>query len=114
MVTIVDDDVDIRSASDVEWAMATRLNPQTGIVAIANTFGHGLNPSFPDYFGHKVGFDACRAFPFRTEHDRAFTKTMAIEGLDIAVKDVLPPKPAVAAKPARKGRSGAASGGAAM
>ncbi|HYB54671.1 MAG TPA: UbiD family decarboxylase, partial [Alphaproteobacteria bacterium] len=27
MVTIVDDDVDIRSSSDVEWAMATRLDP---------------------------------------------------------------------------------------
>ncbi len=113
MVTIVDDDVDIRSASDVEWAMATRLDPKTGIVVIENSFGHGLNPSFPDYLGHKVGFDACRAFPFRAEHERAFTKTMAIEGLDIAIKEIVPPKPAAAAKPA-KAKGGRASGGAAM
>ena len=114
MVTVVDDDVDIRSASDVEWAMATRLDPKTGIVVVENTFGHGLNPSFPDYFGHKVGFDACRAFPFRAEHDRAFTKAMSVAGLDIAIKEVIPPRPAPAAKPARSGRSGRASGGAAM
>jgi len=72
MVTVVDDDVDIRSAGDVEWAMATRMDPKTGIVVVDQVFGHGLNPSFPDYLGAKVGFDACRAFPFRYEHDRAF------------------------------------------
>ena len=31
---MVDDDVDIRKASDVEWAMATRLDPAHGIVVI--------------------------------------------------------------------------------
>jgi 2,5-furandicarboxylate decarboxylase 1 len=118
MVTVVDDDVDIRSASDVEWAMATRLNPKTGITVIENIFGHGLNPSFPDYLGHKVGFDACRPFPFRYEHDRAFTKKMALDALDIASKPLAAPKPAAtpaSAKPA-KGRKpvAAPSGGQAM
>jgi 2,5-furandicarboxylate decarboxylase 1 len=71
MVTIVDEDVDIRSASDVEWAMATRLNPATGVIVVQDAFGHGLNPSFPDYFGSKLGFDATRPFPRRPEYDRA-------------------------------------------
>ena len=30
MVTVVDSDVDIRNATDVEWAMATRLDPKGG------------------------------------------------------------------------------------
>ena len=60
MVTIVDDDVNLRSAQDVEWAMATRLDPTKGIVTIDESFGHGLNPSFPDYLGPKVGFDATK------------------------------------------------------
>jgi len=85
---VVDDDVDIRNASDVEWAMATRLDPKTGIVTIDNIFGHGLNPSFPDYFGSKVGFDATRAFPHRYEHDRAFYKKVELAKYEIAVPDM--------------------------
>lgn len=72
MVTVVNDDVNIRSAADVEWAMATRMDPAHGILVVDRVFGHGLNPGFPGYLGSKVGFDACRPFPFRYEHERAF------------------------------------------
>jgi 2,5-furandicarboxylate decarboxylase 1 len=100
MVTVVDDDVDIRNASDVEWAMSTRLDPRTGIITIDNIFGHGLNPSFPDYLGAKVGFDATRAFPHRYEHDRAFYKKVALAQHDIVVPEPkAPKKPAKANKP---------------
>ena len=71
MVTVVDEDVDIRNPMDVEWAMATRLDPAKGIVTIDNIFGHGLNPTFPDYLGSKVGFDCTRPFPHSYEFDRA-------------------------------------------
>ena len=78
IVTVVDDDVDIRNPGDVEWAMATRLNPKTGIITIDNVFGHGLNPGFPDYIGSKVGFDATRPFPHTDEYDRAAYKPVNI------------------------------------
>jgi 2,5-furandicarboxylate decarboxylase 1 len=71
MVTVVDEDVDPRSPADVEWAMSTRLLPDTGILRIPAAFGHGLNPTFPDYLGTKVGFDATRPLPRTPEHDRA-------------------------------------------
>ena len=87
MVSVVDDDVDIRNASDVEWAMATRLDPRTGIVVIDQAFGHGLNPSFPDYLGAKVGFDATQPYPPRYDYKRAAYKTMSLDGLDIAYPD---------------------------
>lgn len=83
MVTVVDDDVDIRDASDVEWAMVTRMDPAHGIVRIENVFGHGLNPTFPDYLGTKVGFDCTRPFPHRPEFDRASYKPMSLDGLQI-------------------------------
>ena len=83
MVTVVDDDVDIRDASDVEWAMATRFDPTHGIVRIDNIFGHGLNPGFPGYLGTKVGFDACRPFPHSPEYDRA-----AYDEADLAKHDI--------------------------
>jgi 2,5-furandicarboxylate decarboxylase 1 len=71
MVTIVDEDVDLRSPADVEWAMATRLLPDKGVLRIPAAFGHGLNPTFPDYLGTKIGFDATRPWPRTAEHDRA-------------------------------------------
>ncbi|MBK1662910.1 hypothetical protein CKO38_10540 [Rhodospirillum rubrum] len=83
MVTVVDEDVDIRNGRDVEWAMTTRLDAKTGILVIENAFGHGLNPTFPNYLGTKVGFDCTRPFPHTPAFDRAKTKAMALDGLDI-------------------------------
>ena len=102
MVTVVDDDVDIRSASDVEWAMATRLDPATGIVKLEKVFGHGLNPSFPDYIGGKVGFDCTRPYPHTYEYDRAAYKPMSLDGLEIVVPDVK--APAIEPPPNRRRR----------
>ena len=88
MVTVVDDDVDIRKPADVEWAMATRLDPKHGILVIENVFGHGLNPTFPDYLGSKVGFDATRPFPHTPNFTRAKISPAPLDGLDIEVPDI--------------------------
>ena len=89
VVTVVDDDVDIRDPSDVEWAMATRHDPRHGIIVLNDIFGHGLNPSFPDYVGNKVGFDATQPFPFRPEFERAKVKDVSLDRLDIQIPDVV-------------------------
>ena len=106
MVPVVDDDVDIRSAGDVEWAMATRFDPRGGIVKIDAAFGHGLNPGFPDYLGPKIGFDATQPFPHRPEYERAAFKPMALDSVRIeggAPAATAPPRapaPPEAPKPA--------------
>lgn len=87
MVTVVDDDVDIRNPSDVEWALATRLDPKHGILVVENVFGHGLNPMFPDYLGTKVGFDATRPFPHTRNFDRAKVRDVSLEALDLVIPD---------------------------
>jgi 2,5-furandicarboxylate decarboxylase 1 len=99
IVTVVDEDVDIRNAQDVEWAMATRLDPASGIVTIDKAFGHGLNPSFPNYVGPKVGFDATQPFPKRPEYERIAFKAVALEGYEFAGAEAKP-APSVAARPA--------------
>jgi 2,5-furandicarboxylate decarboxylase 1 len=100
VVTVVDDDVDIRDPSDVEWAMATRLDPSHGVVVLDKVFGHGLNPSFPDYFGGKVGFDATQPFPFRPEFERVKVKDVSLDGLDLVMSDVVQsPKPQTGTSP---------------
>lgn len=85
MVTVVDDDVDIRDPADIEWAMATRLDPSKGIMVVENVFGHGLNPSFPDYLGSKVGFDATRPFPHSPGYDRAKVRPASLDDLDLVI-----------------------------
>ena len=89
MVTIVDDDVDLRSAQDVEWAMATRLDPTKGIVTIDESFGHGLNPSFPDYLGPKVGFDATKPYPPTWAYERATYKPMSLEAVEMVQPEIV-------------------------
>lgn len=99
IVTVVDDDVDIRSAQDVEWAMATRLDPTTGIVVVDKAFGHGLNPSFPDYLGAKVGFDCCKPYPPSYEYQRASYKEVTLDGIEFTEPEVVGPDGVPAGKP---------------
>ena len=87
MVTVVDEDVDIRNASDVEWAMTTRLDPTTGVITVPAVFGHGLNPTFPNYFGAKIGFNATHPFPKTYSYERVRLKEHSVEGLDINVPE---------------------------
>jgi 2,5-furandicarboxylate decarboxylase 1 len=96
MVTVVDEDIDIRDAREVEWAMATRLDAAAGIVTIDKAFGHGLNPSFPDAIGPKVGFDATRPLPKRAEYERVAFKSVALEAYDIAGLEAKPTAPLLA------------------
>ena len=83
MVTVVDDDVDIRNPMDVEWAMTTRLDPSTGVITVPECFGHGLNPSFPDYKGTKIGFDCTRPCPYTSEYDRAAYKEVSLDDYEL-------------------------------
>lgn len=97
LVTVVDGDVDIRKAEDVEWAMATRFDPAKGIVRIENAFGHGLDPSFSDSVGAKIGFDATQPCPKRPEYERVAFKAVALEKhqiVELSVKAAARPAPA--------------------
>jgi 2,5-furandicarboxylate decarboxylase 1 len=87
MVTVVDEDVDIRDASDVEWALTTRLDPTTGVITVPAVFGHGLNPTFPNYFGAKIGFNATYPFPKTYSYERVRLQEVSLDGLDIVVPE---------------------------
>ncbi len=43
-VVVVDTDVDLRDAIDVDWAITTRFNPDEDLVLMPNQDGHILNP----------------------------------------------------------------------
>ncbi|HEY7416856.1 MAG TPA: UbiD family decarboxylase domain-containing protein, partial [Ktedonobacteraceae bacterium] len=44
-VVVVDEDVDISSAEEVEWAIATRVQPHRDVVIIEDALGSPLDPS---------------------------------------------------------------------
>ena len=63
MVTIVDQDIDISDPVRVEWAMATRWQPDKDTIILSNQKGSSLDPSRnEDGTTSKVGFDATIPF----------------------------------------------------
>ena len=83
MVTAVDDDVDLTNAEDVEWAMATRFRPETGLITIPAARGHELNPSTDKGLGMKIGFDATAPHPRPKAFERVKMAKVDISTLDI-------------------------------
>lgn len=56
---VVDDDVDVHDARDVEWAIATRVQGDEDLVIIPGLHGRSIDPSLkPGQFTAKVGVDA--------------------------------------------------------
>ena len=53
MVTVVDDDVDIRNPMDVEWAMTTRLDPLTGVITDPRMLRPRPQPELSGLQGHQ-------------------------------------------------------------
>ena len=70
MVTVVNSDVDIYDAEDVERAMATRCDPAKDIVIIPGAFGHELNPVVHDNMAAKMGFDCTYPVPKPVSYNR--------------------------------------------
>jgi 2,5-furandicarboxylate decarboxylase 1 len=62
-VTIVDDDIDIFDPTDVEWAVATRVQADRDVLIVSNARSKPLDPSLPPTPGRipttaKMGIDA--------------------------------------------------------
>ena len=63
MVTVVNSDVDIFNAEEVEHALASRCRPDKDIMILPGCFGHELTPAMDKGLGAKVGFDCTCPLP---------------------------------------------------
>ncbi len=64
---VVEDDCDVYDPADVEWHVATRVQPDRDIEIVSDCTGHSLDPSMPAerrVFGSKMGIDATRKHPY--------------------------------------------------
>lgn len=61
VLTVVDDDVDIRDPREVSWALSTRFQPERDTVILGGMEGYIIDPSAGGGgSGSKIGFDATR------------------------------------------------------
>lgn len=82
-VTIVDEDVNIYDPEDIEWALATRHDPERDMILIPDARGHELNPITNDGIGTKIGIDATAPYPRPWEFQRLDMKKVMLENYDI-------------------------------
>ena len=59
-VIVVDEDVDIHNADEVEWAVATRFQADRDLVVVPESQGSKLDPSTRNGVGAKMGLDATK------------------------------------------------------
>lgn len=89
-VVAVDDDVNLYDPIDVEWAMTTRFDPDTGLIIMKNQPGHILNPLVkinPDGKGGtvtKTGIDATAPHPKTDKFERVTFKNVNLGDYKIA------------------------------
>jgi 2,5-furandicarboxylate decarboxylase 1 len=81
-VVVVDDDIDIFDPTDVEWAIATRVQGDRDVMIVGNARAKPLDPSLPQGFGvvptgAKVGIDATIPEGIPREHYERITYAYA-------------------------------------
>jgi 2,5-furandicarboxylate decarboxylase 1 len=83
MVTIVNSDVDIHDAEDVERAMVTRCRPDRDIIVVEGALGHELNPATENGVGAKMGFDCTYPVPKPRKYERVAFQTVDLKEYEI-------------------------------
>lgn len=68
---MVDEDVNIYDDREVEWAIATRFQPDRDLVIIPNARGSSLDPSGKDGLTAKWGIDATKPLDKKKEFEKA-------------------------------------------
>ena len=81
-VVVVDDDIDIYDPTEVEWAIATRVQGDKDVMIVSNARAKPLDPSLPQGYGvvptgAKVGIDATIPEGIPSEHYERITYAYA-------------------------------------
>jgi len=106
-VTIVDDDIDVFDSTDVEWAIATRVQADRDVLIVSNARSKPLDPSLPPPTGGqipttaKMGIDA--TIPEDIPRNR-YNRIVYFKQGQVELKDYLgaadePAKPSAETKP---------------
>lgn len=86
-VVVVDDDVDIFNAEDVEWAIAGRCDFEKDLIFIKEGYGHELSPVTNNNLVTKLGIDATAPYPWKQKYDRVTFKEVNLNKYNIEGRD---------------------------
>ncbi len=70
LIILVDDDIDIRNWTEVEWALATRWDASKGLIVMPGSRGHEYVPISQDGVRAKAIIDATLPYGFAKRHRR--------------------------------------------
>lgn len=70
-VIIIDEDININDPIDVEWALATRFQPDKDLLLVPNSKGSSLDPSSDNSLTCKYGMDATKPIKNNKEYEKA-------------------------------------------
>ncbi|MFO8017551.1 MAG: UbiD family decarboxylase [Promethearchaeia archaeon] len=70
-VIVVDEDINIIDPHDVEWALATRFQPDKDLLLVSNSKGSSLDPSSENSLTCKYGMDATKPITDNEEFNKA-------------------------------------------
>jgi 2,5-furandicarboxylate decarboxylase 1 len=70
LVIVVDDDIDIRNPTDMEWALAMRWEASKGLILMPGSRGHEYVTISEEGVRTKVGIDATLPYGFTKRHKR--------------------------------------------
>jgi 2,5-furandicarboxylate decarboxylase 1 len=82
-VTVVDEDVNIYSAEDVDWAVQTRCCHEKDLLVIPDAIGHRLNPMVEGDKWARLGIDATVPLPRPDKFARATVKDIDLSDYEI-------------------------------
>ena len=71
LVVVVDDDIDADRMDLVEWAIATRFQPDKDLIVVSGARGSTLDPSAGDGLTSKIGIDATMPIEDKERFERA-------------------------------------------
>lgn len=79
----IDDDIDIENTNDLNWSLATRVDPANDVIILPNMKGHPIDPSSRPAGGHpryrlvgKMAIDATKPPLSRPEDRHEFRRTL--------------------------------------
>jgi 2,5-furandicarboxylate decarboxylase 1 len=82
-VTVVDEDVDIYSPADVDWAVQTRACYESDMLLIPDAIGHRLNPMVEGDKWTRLGIDATVKLPRPDKFRRAKVQSVDLSAYEI-------------------------------
>lgn len=89
-VVVVDEDIDVYNPREVEWALATRFQPDIDLVVISDLGGSPLDPSTkPGYLTAKMGLDATKPIDQKEKFDKIDIPQKVRERMSHLVKECL-------------------------